>query len=290
MMRLGLPKSSAPRTARPKPRPKAQSRRAWRLRRRAARRAAIVSLALGVVAATGWVLASGLPARAVEAAVTASDGLMVAAGLTVHNVELSGRREAAQADIVAALGLSADTPILHVDLAKARARLESLGWVGAAHVTRRLPSTIAVRLAEREPFALWQRGGRIAVIDRDGEIITRDGLTRFTDLPLVVGEGAAAAAAALIDLIRTAPDMSGHVEAAIRVGDRRWTLRLDSGTDIYLPEFGEADAWRRLVALEREDQILSRDITIIDLRAGDRAVIRLPPEIAARLRDPGERT
>jgi cell division protein FtsQ len=261
-----------------------------RLRRRGVRRSAIILAALAVVTALGWAVASDLPSRTVLAAENTIARIMVTARLTVHEIELTGRREAEQGDIVAALHLRADEAILNVDLGAARERLESLGWIAEAEVSRKLPSTILVRLTEREPFALWQRGGRIALIDRSGEIIAEDHLGRFTSLPLVVGEGGAETAAKLIDLIRTTPDLEVRVASLIRVSKRRWNVRFDNGVDLYLPEVGQVEAWRRLVALQRDDEILSRNLTHIDLRAADRAVIGVAPEIAARLRDPGERT
>jgi len=217
-----------------------------RLRRRGVRRSAIILAALAVVTALGWAVASDLPSRTVLAAENTIARIMVTARLTVHEIELTGRREAEQGDIVAALHLRADEAILNVDLGAARERLESLGWIAEAEVSRKLPSTILVRLTEREPFALWQRGGRIALIDRSGEIIAEDHLGRFTSLPLVVGEGGAETAAKLIDLIRTTPDLEVRVASLIRVSKRRWNVRFDNGVDLYLPEVGQVEAWRRL--------------------------------------------
>jgi cell division protein FtsQ len=50
----------------------------------------------------------------------------------------------------------------------ARERLERIAWVAEAHVERRLPGTILVRIVERRAFAVWQKDGRFAVIDREG--------------------------------------------------------------------------------------------------------------------------
>ena len=83
-------------------------------------------------------------------------------------------------------------------------------------------------------------------------------------------------------MMSTAPKLMQRVRAGVWVGGRRWNLRLDDGIDIRLPEAEPHAAWERLVALERNRQLLNRDITAIDLRFGDRLVVQR--------RDPGNNT
>jgi cell division protein FtsQ len=93
-------------------------------------------------------------------------------------------------------------------LARGGARaLEDIAWVESAHVERRLPGTILVRLTERQPFAIWQHQGRFAVIDRGGKVVTTEMLDAFGPLPLVVGAGADRAAARSYDLLMAHPDL-----------------------------------------------------------------------------------
>jgi cell division protein FtsQ len=66
----------------------------------------------------------------------------------------------------------------------------------------------------------------------------------------------------------------------VLVGERRWNLRLNNGIDVKLPETGVADALDQLAALDRDKQLLSRDITIVDLRLPDRVVVRLTEAVA----------
>lgn len=281
------PRSSPRRTAAAKTRRRAAWRRVWRPARRPGFVVVAAAAAIGLV---GWLLASGAPGKIAAEIGRAADGASVSLGLVVTQVSLTGRKEAAQADVVAAIGLARRQPILLFDIAAARQRIESLGWVRSAHVGRRLPSTLEVVIEERLPFALWQRRGQVALIDRSGEVITSVGLGRFTSLPLVVGRDANEHAARLVDVMASVPRLRARVEAAMRVGERRWTLRLDNGVSVLLPEEGIADAWRRLAVLQREDRILDRDISEIDLRLADRLVIRVAPDLAARLREPGEQT
>jgi cell division protein FtsQ len=61
----------------------------------------------------------------------------------------------------------------------------------------------------------------------------------------------------------------------MRVGDRRWTLRLTSGIDIMLPDDGVIDALNTLVGLDHSHNLLERNIAAVDLRLADRVSVRL---------------
>jgi cell division protein FtsQ len=77
--------------------------------------------------------------------------------------------------------------------------------------------------------------------------------------------------------------MRDFVRASVLVGERRWNLRLKNGIDVRLPESGVATALERLVALDREKNLITRDILAIDLRLPDRVTVRLS-EAAAQMR------
>jgi cell division protein FtsQ len=150
--------------------------------------------------------------------------------------------------------------------------------VRTAVIERRLPDTLYVRLVERKPLALWQHGGTLDLIDREGAVIPVARLDRFVKLPMVVGEGAASHAAELLEMLASEPDLAARVSAAIRVGERRWNLRIDNTIDVLLPPDETASAWSQLAGLERSSAILKREVLTIDLRLPDRLVLRVSPE------------
>jgi cell division protein FtsQ len=95
---------------------------------------------------------------------------------------------------------------------------------------------------------------------------------------MVVGEGAASHAAELLDMLANEPDLAARVTAAIRVGDRRWNLRIDNAIDVLLPADEPARAWAQLARLDRSSALLQRDVQTIDIRLPDRVVLRVSPE------------
>ena len=200
-------------------------------------------------------------------------------GLTVQDVLVEGRAQTARDDILSALAVARGTPLLTVDPEAARARIEALPWVKTAVVERHLPDTLFVRLTERKPLALWQKDSQLALVDADGRVLTRDDLSLYRDLPIVIGEDAPQAARAILGVLAAEPDLYHRIEALTYVGARRWDVRLTGGIQIQLPETDPGRAWARLAETDRREQLLTHDISVVDLRLPDRLVVRLahPP-------------
>lgn len=67
---------------------------------------------------------------------------------------------------------------------------------------------------------------------------------------------------------------------AVRVGERRWNLRLNSGSDILLPESNVASALALIAALHADQRLLDLDAQAFDLRGDGELVVRAWPERA----------
>jgi cell division protein FtsQ len=251
---------------------------------------ALAVVAFGALAGAGYLWRSGLAGDAMARAETNFIARSADFGLTVADVLVDGRKQTPAADVLAALDVQRGQPLLDFAPAAAKARLESLGWVREATVERRFPGTVVVHLTERRPLVLWQRDGKLALVDDTGSVITRDNLDRFADLPIVVGDDAPQFAPALIAMLATEPQLKSKVTAAVRVSGRRWNLRLNNAIDIRLPEEHPELAWKRLAELDRNYGLLQRDIIAIDLRMSDRLFVQLPHDAVHRLRQPGADT
>lgn len=206
--------------------------------------------------------------------------------LEVQDVVVEGRANTPEPLLRAALGVSRGDPIFGFSVDQARARIESLSWVEHVTVERRLPGTVIVTLREKRPFAIWQNQGKFQLIDRDGQVVTNEDVGNFGNLPLVVGVGAPAHAAAFLDLLAHQPALQSRVVAAVRVGERRWNLRLNNGVDVMLPEGAEDAAMTRLMELQASEALLDRPVGAIDMRLPDRLVIRPASEGHASLSFP----
>jgi cell division protein FtsQ len=204
-------------------------------------------------------------------------------GFEVEQVYVAGRYQTDRQTLIEALGIAIHQPIFDVSLETARLRVESLPWVRTASVERRLPNTIVLRIEERVPLALWQNEGKVTVVDDDGRVIDGARPQDFRELLLVVGPDAPGMAADLISVMELVPDLKRRVTAAVRIGGRRWNLKLDDGIDVHLPETGLDGALLRLADLDKAQQLLARDVEEVDLRLPDRLVLRLTPDARARM-------
>ena len=246
----------------------------WRKRLAIAGLAAAISAGLTLAA---FVIVSDRPAQAWRAARAEFLDWTAQSGLAVIDIQAVGRKHTTGEDLLAALGVSARTPILGLDLVDAKRRIESLPWVASAEIERRLPHALRIKITERTPVAILQTADRSVLIDAKGVQIVAVA-AQAGDLPIVTGRGAAENVAELLGELKTFPELGDRVKAAVRVGDRRWDVKLDSvetGIEIRLPETDPAAAWGRLAELDRKHRLLARDVALIDLRLPDRMVVRL---------------
>lgn len=217
----------------------------------------------------------GQTGRLFDAAVTGVERLVVAVGFGVKRVTVDGQTNVTDSAITTALAAGPETLMLAFDTDAAKARLEAVPWIRHAQVMRLLPSTLQVIIEEREPYAVWQNQGKTFVVDEAGVVLAPALPQAFPQLPLVVGEGASKHAAELYATLEPYHDLKRKMLAALRVGDRRWTLKLRTGAEIMLPDGNIEMALESLTKLEQERNVLGRDFAAIDLRLLDRITVRM---------------
>jgi cell division protein FtsQ len=248
------------------------------------------SAPLVALAAVGaWVWGSGYGELLVHATTDKVLAASVEAGLSVQDVTVVGREKAAPADLLNALAVDRGAPILAFDPHKAREALEQIPWVRQARVERRLPDTIAITITEREPMALWQQDRQMRLIDADGIVLTANDLSKWPNLPLLVGADAPKRGPALLHMLRAEPLIAPMVEAAVLVGGRRWDLRLKNGVDIRLPEHDVPGALKQLAMVQQTNSVLDKDVVAIDLRIPDRLSVQTSAAAADLRRKPPEK-
>ena len=230
---------------------------------------------LGQLAAGGLLVISLLYGLVVGGQIgRLGDALLVLVGLGIDDVQIAGNGETDDLTLLEKLELQGS--LVWFDVEAAQERLMTLPWVERAVVRKFYPSTLSVEVVERTPYALWQREGEVFVIDRAGtEIVPLDEY-RFSQLPFLVGGGANKTAAELLADLHAEPEIAAQMRAAVLVGNRRWDLHLDQGVTVKLPEKHVREALAQLVKLNREQQLLLRDVVVVDLRLPDRVTVRLP--------------
>lgn len=274
-------------TARPQGPAAIQSRRPVAQRRGAGRAVATpfdlstwafrASLVIGLAASSAGLLRYGFHPTDI---LLAADQLTVSAGLGVNQIAVTGFKNTLPDDIFSALKIEQAGSVLAYDTGAARKRLENLDWVQSAQVTRALPDGLTVTIRERAPFAVWQHRQLMFLIDADGRTLEPTSRADHKNLPLVVGDGADASARDLMAELQRHPAILARLDAAIRVGDRRWDLQLTDAPKLMLPEEGVPAALAWVEKLQADERIFDRRIASIDLRVADRLAFRVPPETA----------
>lgn len=207
---------------------------------------------------------------------------LMSMGFVIERVDVMGEGRLREEDVRRALGIYGGDYLFGVDIKEAQQRVESLSWVDRAVVRRLWPDRIVVQIIERQPYALWQHGGDVKVVDIEGRSIIDAKVEGFTHLKLYVGERAAEQAASVQALMAEFPSIAPRVESYVNVSDRRWDLVLDDGQlRVMLPEENMKAALQNLQKLQAQTQILDRTIETIDMRLEDRLTLSpTPPERA----------
>ena len=207
-----------------------------------------------------------------------SDGLERLArhqGWVIRQVTVVGADGPARPVIEKALAGIRGQPTIAVSPQTVLNQLLAEPWVRDARIARHWPDRLVITVAVRHPAAVLtdEEGGILIAADGThlGPVSNAaqvDGLLR------IAGAGAAEAVGELLAWQTRYPALFAHLDHAVRVGGRRWDLVLNGGLHILLPEegngYGPEQALVRLIDLDRQDRLLARALSRIDLRLADR--------------------
>lgn len=245
--------------------------RAWVLHRKAFRRGlAVAALLVGATAL--YQLREPIGFAAVTLAEVAQ-GRFADAGFAIGEISITGQTLTDEQAIFDALGVEPHTSTVSFDVEAARQRIAELPAVETVSVRKTYPGDVIVTVTEKVPVARWRVDGITFVVDGAGEQIGED-KGAYSDLPLVVGDGANDDAMVMIRALDQYPALKDGLVALSRIADRRWDLIYDTGLRVQLPELGVARALRNLVGYQNDYQLLDRDVTVIDLRVSTLVAVR----------------
>lgn len=195
----------------------------------------------------------------------------------VKQVLVSGVVNTDAAALREALGVDKGDSLVGFDASVARAAIEELPWVRMASVVRELPSTVRVDIYEHKPLARLQQEETAWVINRDGDMIAESS-EQFNHLPLLSGTGAEAQASSLFSLLATEPALMQKLVGGRYVGERRWDVYFQDEVQVLLPEENPLQALKMLARLDTERNVMKMSGVTVDLRLGDRIILRLPED------------
>ena len=245
---------------------------AWVLHRKLMVRAVAAGIVL--VAAVGVYEARDAVFAGATAIASMAQGEFARAGFGVAKINITGQSLTSEAAILKALALEPNISTLNFDADAALDRLKAIPSIKSASIRKIYPGELVVTIEEKVPMARWRIGDATYLVDENGGAVARDDGS-FRELPLVVGEGAADDAMVMIRTLDRYPAITRDLAALSRIGDRRWDLIFYSGLRVQLPENGVAQALQQLDMYQRDQQLLDRDVKIIDLRVSGMVSLKL---------------
>lgn len=147
--------------------------------RRRSRQWAIGSLIALVVISLSAPLWSGLAARLIASQIKAASR-----HYRVKHIVAYGLRVVPEADIQKLADIELGSSLYRSPVASAKKNIEKHPWIRYAHVRRRIPDTIEIRVVEREPVAALC-GAEMLMVTSDSVVVAPAGANWVWDLPLL---------------------------------------------------------------------------------------------------------
>lgn len=194
----------------------------------------------------------------------------------VHMMTIEGASPVVDKALRAMLPVDLPASSFDIDLTTLRVQVMRLDAVESIDLRIKPGGILSATVTERMPAMLWRHARGIDILDKTGHRVASVSSREVrSDLPLIAGEGADLRAEEALQLLDVAGPILPRVRGLAWQGERRWDLVLDHGQRIMLPEDGAVIALQAAVALHQGQDMLGRDINVVDLRNPSRPVLRL---------------
>lgn len=190
---------------------------------------------------------------------------------TVNHLDITGDTQNLDIDAVtAAVGVQRGTAIRSVDIRQINNKILAVPGIKNAS-TRRLPNgNLIVKTEMHKPIAMYSDGLYFYPLSADGTKIETPMEQPSPNTIVIHGK----LPKDLTNIINILSGLSEHIDYIDMVESRRWNIHTKSGITIYLPEENVANAVSKLNLLNQKHQILSRDLSVIDMRDDSRILVK----------------
>lgn len=188
-------------------------------------------------------------------------------------------------DIRAAVPVDLPISSFDLDLEDMRQKVVALPSVKEANLRIRPGGVLEIDVTPRVPVVIWREHDGLRLLDDAGAYVaTLPTRAIRLDLPLIVGQGADDHIDQALDLIRAAAPISQRLRGLVWMGDRRWDIVLDREQRILLPAENPVAALERVIVLSQSQDMLERDVAIVDMRNVMRPTLRMNTQAVEELR------
>lgn len=203
----------------------------------------------------------------------------------VNLMSIDGASDELATDIREVLPLDFPLSSFDLDLVTMKDAIQELGPVARADLRIKAGGILEVKITERAPAVVWRGPSEVELLDAYGNRVAGiSSRMERADLPLIAGEGAEDNVSQALRLLATASPIEQRIRGLVRMGERRWDIVLDNDQRILLPQENPVQALQQVIALDQAQELLSRDITAIDMRNIHRPTLRMAPMATEELR------
>lgn len=198
-------------------------------------------------------------------AITAGWLLYFSSVVDARGIEVTGNSRVPTSRIEKVAAVPIGRPLVRVDLAAIKARVEAIHAVKSVEVSRTWPHTIAIEIVERVPVAVVSRGTTLQALDENGVLFGKYA-TPPDDLPLV-RTPPDVQAAALAEAARVVASLRADVADRVQVIDvetvDRINLELTKGVTVQWGSAeGSEDKAKVLVLLLKQKNVRVIDVSV----------------------------
>lgn len=202
----------------------------------------------------------------------------------VKLMAIDGASDLVAADIRESLPLAFPMTAFDLDLEVMRASIAEMDVVANVDIIIN-SGVLQINVTERSPVVVWRNFEGVMLLDAEGHAVMQvQNRDMHPELPLIAGQRADKHLDQALDILMAAGPMAARVRGVEWIGERRWDLVLDRHQRILLPEQNPIAALERVIALSKAQDMLARDLTIIDMRNGHRPTIRIADSAIEELR------
>ncbi|MBU2992938.1 cell division protein FtsQ/DivIB [Octadecabacter sp. 1_MG-2023] len=203
----------------------------------------------------------------------------------VKVMAVDGADETLSADVRTVLPVEFPVSSFDLDLEEMRQTVAALPAVADATLRVRPGGILQVGVTQRQPVAVFRGPDGLKLIDVEGVLIQAIvARADRSDLPLITGDGARDFLSEGLEIYRVAGPLLPRMRGVVRMGERRWDVILESGQRILLPNADPVIAFERVVALNQAQDLLERDVAVVDMRNPTRPTIRMNEQAVTNLR------
>lgn len=189
----------------------------------------------------------------------------------IRNISISS--PSANKDLTAiatAIAVAPRTNGFRADLTALNTRVASVPGVQNSAVRRTPNGNLIVRVELYQPIAQWTDGTMFFPLSADGTVINRPTDTRLANTVVFRGE----LPDDISDITNIAHNLIDKLDYLEWIEHRRWNIHTTDGITIMLPEQAPESAIASLMVLDKNHGILSKQITMIDMRDDARILVK----------------